>query len=121
MTYRTDFNRSAEKATTVATDGSGKKDGQDAWSGQFPGILRTVSNYLRCRVAVMSEREWEPYQLSLAERIPESTYKTAVTCGIKNKLKVLEMEASSVKNRQDLVSERHTTLRRGCVGCVSLQ
>jgi len=43
------------------------------------------------------ERKWELYRLSVAERMPDSDYKTAVLAGITYKLKMLDqMQATSL-------------------------
>ena len=43
------------------------------------------------------EREWELYRLDVAERMPDSAYKTSVLAGIAHKLKMLDrMEAASL-------------------------
>jgi hypothetical protein len=75
-------------------------------------LRKTPADDHKWRVTVMSEREWELYRLSLAERMPESAYKTALIRGIKNKLKMLEMEASSAKTVKTWLSARQTTLLR---------
>jgi hypothetical protein len=45
----------------------------------------------------MTERQWELYRLSVAEKWPDSPYKTATIIGIQHKLAVIE-NAEAPKN-----------------------